>query len=211
MALASTLRRSMDCSEELPPSPGADERELIARSQAGDVEAFNRLVEHYQQRVYTLCFRLLGNGDADDATQDVFLSAFRGIRRYRGGSFVSWLLRIATNKCYDQLRVRKRRPHRSLDMDTGAVDVAPLQLPDPSEALDDRLVRAELAQEFQHRLQELETDQRLVVILSDIQGYRYEEIVAATGWPIGTVKSRLSRGRTRLRAAFQSTQVHHAS
>ena len=85
MALASILRRSMDCSEEDPRSPGADERELIARSQAGDVEAFNRLIEHYQHHVYTLCFRMLGNEDADDAAQEVFLSAFRGIRRYRGG------------------------------------------------------------------------------------------------------------------------------
>jgi RNA polymerase sigma factor (sigma-70 family) len=211
MALGSLLQRSMIRSEEPSRSSGADEQDLIGRSQAGNVEAFNMLIEHHQHRVHNLCFRMLGATDADDATQEVFLSAFRGIRRYHGGSFLSWLLRIATNKCYDQLRARKRKPHHSLDTDAGAADVAPLQLQDPGEAPDDRLVRAELAQEIQRRLQELETDQRLVVILSDIQGYRYEEIVAATGWPIGTVKSRLSRGRARLRAILQSTDVRPAS
>lgn len=210
MALATTLQPAMGCSEELPASPSTDERELIERSQAGDVEAFNRLVEHYQHRVYALCFRMLGDADADDATQEVFLSAFHGIQRYRGGSFVSWLLRIAKNECYDQLRVRKRKPHRSLDTEAGGPDVVPLHLPDPGEAPDERLLRVELAQELQRQLQELETDQRLVVILSDIQGYRYEEIVAKTGWPIGTVKSRLSRARARLRTVLQTAAVHHA-
>ncbi len=80
----------------------------------------------------------------------------------------------------------------------------------PVDAADERLLRVELAQELQRQLQELETDQRLVVILSDIQGYRYEEIVAKTGWPIGTVKSRLSRARARLRTVLQTAAVHHA-
>ena len=89
----------------------ADEPDLIARSQDGDVQAFNLLVERYQNRLYGLSYRMLNDADAAaDATQDSFLSAFRNIRRYRGGSFVAWLLRIATNTCYDQLRARKRRP-----------------------------------------------------------------------------------------------------
>ena len=209
MALASTLQSSSIRSEEWLSSSGANERALIARSQDGDVEAFNRLVEHYQHRVYTLCFRLLGDADAEDATQEAFLSAFRAIRRYHGGLFVSWLLRIAANECYDHLRARKRTPQSSFDTDTDGMDIG--QLPDPGEVPEDRLLRAELAQELQRRLQELEAEQRLVVILSDIQGYRYDEIVAATGWPIGTVKSRLSRARARLRAALQAGDARPAS
>ena len=202
MTVASTLQSMMVRSEACPGSLGTDEKDLIGRSQAGDVEAFNLLVEHYQHRVYALCMRMLGDADADDATQEVFLSAFRSIQRYRGGSFVAWLLRIAKNECYDQLRARK--PYRSLDADAGGMDVLPLQLPDPGEAPDDRLLRAELAQELQRRLLELEADQRLVVILSDVEGYSYDEIVAATGWPVGTVKSRLSRARARLREVIRS-------
>ncbi len=207
MALASMLQSSMVRTKQWHRSPDADERDLISRSQAGDVEAFNLLVERYQHRVYELCLRMLGNVDADDAAQEAFLSAFRGIRHYRGRSFVAWLLRIAKNECYDQLRARKRKPDRSLDTDACAADLAPVQLQDQGEAPDDRIVRAELAQELQRRLQELEADQQLVIILSDIQGYRYDEIVAATGWPLGTVKSRLSRGRAQLRAALRASGI----
>jgi len=126
-----------------------DETEAISRSRQGDVHAFNRLVEHYQSRVYALCFRMLGDRDAaDDATQEVFLSAFRGLRGYHGGSFSAWLLRIAKNECYDQLRARRHQSHRVLDPGAGAADGALLQVQDPGEAPDDRLVRAELAQEL---------------------------------------------------------------
>ena len=211
MAFASLLQPSMIRAEEWPRSPDVPESDLIRRSQAGDVEAFNVLVEHYQHRVYELCYRMLDAADADDATQEVFLAAFQSIRQFSGGSFVGWLLRIARNKCYDQLRARKRTWHHSLNTDPKALGNVPLQLPDPEEAPEDRLLRAELSQELERRLQELEADQRLVVILCDIQGYRYEEVVTATGWPMGTVKSRLSRGRARLRAALRSSDVRAAS
>ncbi|HZG69864.1 MAG TPA: sigma-70 family RNA polymerase sigma factor [Herpetosiphonaceae bacterium] len=204
MALAFTLPALIVSPEEDPRRAWVGERELIGRSQAGDVEAFNRLVEHFQQRVYAVCVRMLGPTDADDATQEVFLAAFHSIRHYRGGSFLAWLLRIAKNQCIDQLRRRKRTWHRSLDADAAAIDPVPLQVPDPGEAPEDRVLRAELAQELQQRLAELEAEQRLVVILSDIEGYRYDEIVAATGWPLGTVKSRLSRGRARLRGVVRA-------
>jgi RNA polymerase sigma factor (sigma-70 family) len=185
-----------------------DETDLIARSQAGEVEAFNLLVERYQNRLYALSYRMLGDADsAADATQDAFLSAFRNIRRYRGGSFAAWLLRIATNACYDQLRVRKRRPQTSLDaFDHETDEVAP-QFTDPGEPPDERTLRDELAREIERRLQELPDDQRLAIILSDIQGYGYDEIAAATGWPLGTVKSRLSRGRTHLRDALRAGEL----
>ena len=182
------------------------EVELARRSQAGDVEAFNQLVERYQRAVYALCFRMVGDADAADVTQEVFLTAYQNIRQYRGGSLIAWLLRIANNKCLDQLRIRRRRPYVSLDADRGA-DSAPIEVQDPGESPDHRVLRAELARSLEHKLQELPADQRLAVILSDIHGYNHEEIAAATGWPRGTIKSRLSRGRARLRDALRSAEI----
>ena len=185
-----------------------EEVQLVSRSQEGDVHAFNLLVEHYQNRIYALCYRMLGDPDAAaDATQDTFLSAYRSIARYRGGSFVAWLLRIATNQCYDQLRARKRRPQTSLDNFDQESDEAARQFTDPGEAPDERTLRAELAHEIERRLAELPDDQRLAVILSDIQGYSYDDIATATGWPLGTVKSRISRGRTHLRESLRAGEL----
>jgi RNA polymerase sigma-70 factor (ECF subfamily) len=185
-----------------------DETDLISRAQADDVHAFNVLVERYQNRVYGLCYRMLGDPEsAADTTQDTFLSAYRNIRRYRGGSFVAWLLRIATNACYDQLRVRKRRPQTSLDAFDEEADQMPPQFTDPGEAPDERTLRDELAHEIERRLAELPDDQRMVITLSDIQGYSYDEIATITGWPLGTVKSRLSRGRTHLRTTLRAGEL----
>ena len=186
-----------------------DETEAITRSQQGDVRAFNYLVERYQDRVYAVCYRLLGDVDAaEDAAQEVFLSAFHAMRRYRGGLFISWLLRIAKNECYDQLRARRRLV--SLDTAQEDANVVRRQFVDPSEAPEEQVLRAELAHTLQRLLLTLPPDQRLVVVLSDIEGYSYAEMVAATGWPVGTIKSRLSRGRARLRTALQATGVRLA-
>ena len=183
----------------------ADDAELIGRSQTGDVESFNRLVERYQQRLYAVCYRMLGDHDeAADALQESLLAAYCNIRRYHGGSFIAWLLRIATNKSLDHLRGRTRRSSVSLDRGA-AVDAAPFHISDPSESPDQRLLRLELARSLERKLQQLPADQRMVIILSDIQGHSHEEIIAITGWPAGTVKSRLSRGRARLRDALRST------
>lgn len=185
-----------------------DESQLIADSQRGDVRAFNVLVEHYQTRLYNLCYRMLGDPDAAaDVTQDAFLSAFRNIRRYRGGSFAAWMMRIATNGCYDQLRARQRRPTSSIDALLDDEDHAPRQFEDSGESPDDRSLRNELAGEIQRGLDELDADQRLAIVLSDIQGFSYDEISAVTGWPLGTVKSRLSRGRAQLRNVLRQGEL----
>jgi RNA polymerase sigma factor (sigma-70 family) len=185
-----------------------DESQLISDSQGGDVRAFNVLVEHYQVRLYNLCYRMLGDPDAAaDVTQDAFLSAYRNIRRYRGGSFAAWLMRIATNACYDQLRVRQRRPTTSIDALLDDEDHAPRQFEDPGEAPDERSLRNELAGEIQRSLDLLDADQRLAIVLSDIQGFSYDEISAVTGWPLGTVKSRLSRGRAQLRNVLRQGEL----
>jgi RNA polymerase sigma-70 factor (ECF subfamily) len=187
-----------------------EEPRLVTAAQRGDVESFNALVRLYEGRIYTLCYRMLGDSEsAADTTQDALLSAFRNLKSFRGGSFRSWLLRIATNACYDVLRARKRRPAISLDAAVAEQDddAAPLQIADPGETPDDFTLRRELARAIEHGLAALPEEQRIIIILSDIQGLAYDEIAQIVGINLGTVKSRLSRGRTRLRDILRSGEL----
>jgi RNA polymerase sigma factor (sigma-70 family) len=186
-----------------------EERRLVEVAQRGDVESFNELVRLFEGRVYTVCYRMLGDAEsAADAAQDAFLSAFRNLKSFRGGSFRSWMLRIATNTCYDVLRVRKRRPSVSLDIEADDETASsPLQIADTAESPDDFAQRRELAAAIQQGLTELPDEQRIVLILSDIQGLAYEEIAQITNSNLGTVKSRLSRGRARLREVLKAGEL----
>src|SRR4030042_1138391 len=121
-----------------------DEAALIAAAGKGDARAFNQLVIRYQGIAYNLAYRILGDEDAaSDATQDAFVSAFKAMPRYRGGSFKAWVLRIVTNACYDQLRRRRRRPTSSLDDMEGDADHSPYLL-DPAERPDGVASRREV-------------------------------------------------------------------
>ena len=186
-----------------------EERRLVEVAQRGDVESFNELVRLFEGRVYNLCYRMLGDAEsAADAAQDAFLAAFRNLRSFRGGSFRSWMLRIATNTCYDVLRVRKRRPSVSLDIEADDESASsPLQIADTAESPDDFAQRRELAAAIQAGLIALPDEQRIVLILSDIQGLAYEEIAQITNSNLGTVKSRLSRGRARLREVLKAGEL----
>ena len=176
-----------------------DEAGLIARSRRGDLDAFNRLVEHYQRPLYNLCLRMLTSPQAaEDATQDAFIAAYRALDSFRGGSFRAWLFRIASNVCYDELRRRRARPALSLDA-PAAEGQRPLDFPHPAPLLDEHAQRLELARCLQEALAALPPDQRLAVILCDLQGLNYDEIAQATGVSLGTVKSRISRARAHLR------------
>jgi RNA polymerase sigma-70 factor (ECF subfamily) len=186
-----------------------EELRLVESARHGEAESFNALVRLYEGRVYNLCYRMLGDADsAADAGQDAFLSAFRNMRKFRGGSFRSWMLRIATNTCYDVLRARKRRPTTSLDADAQHDEDAPaLQIADEGETPDERVQRRELATAIQAALATLPEDQRIVVVLSDVEGMSYDEIAEITGTNLGTVKSRLSRGRARMRDALKAGEL----
>ena len=172
---------------------------LVASARAGDLDAFNRLVERYERLVFAVCYRLLRDAhQAEDVTQDAFIKAYLAIADYRGGSFPSWLLHIATNRAYDVLRYQRRHAARSLDAEPvereadWTVEPAP---DDPHDTAD----RRELQARLEAALGQLPEDQRLVVVLHDVYGYHYEEIAAITEVALGTVRSRLSRGRARLR------------
>ena len=176
-----------------------DEQALIGSARKGDARAFNQLVLRYQSMAYNVAYRILSDPDAAaDATQDAFLSAFKAMRKFRGGSFKAWLLRIVTNACYDQLRVKQRRPTSSLDDLPVDVDHTNY-LHDPAEQPDEFVERRELSALIQAGISSLPIEQRIILVLSDVQGMSYQEVAEVTGISLGTVKSRLSRGRARVR------------
>jgi len=188
-----------------------DEEQLIARSQCGDVNAFNQLVLHYQQTLYSVVFRMLGDPDtAADVTQDAFVAAFKGIASYRGGSsFRAWLLRVGSNMACDHWRRTQRRPAESLEALTEDDET---HTPAMLHALattglegnpEETLLNQELQGLMQRGLEDIPLEQRVAVVLCDIEGLSYEEIAVATQASIGTVRSRISRGRGRLRLYLQ--------
>jgi len=183
-----------------------DEIALINDARQGDLDAFNRLVLAYQDLVYNQAFRVLNDPQAaDDATQEAFISAFKNLRSFRGGSFRAWLLRIVTNACYDELRRRKRKPTTSLEPldDSGDEIESPHWIADPGELPEDNVVRVELGNAIQNCLEKLPVDFRVVVVLVDVQGMDYLEAADVIGKPLGTVKSRLARARSRMRDCLQ--------
>ncbi len=184
-----------------------DEQSLILRSQAGDIEAFNELVEQYQRLVYNVAYRMLGDaGIAEDITQDTFLSAYRAIPRFKGSSIKGWLIRIATNRCHDYFRRNRRSRSVSLEnllMQTDLVDMT-----DKSESPEDYATRLELGRVLNVGLACLPEEQRLIVILHDVQELSYEEVAEVVGCSLGTVKSRLNRGRNRLKQFLREKREH---
>lgn len=177
-----------------------NEPALMGAAQQGDLDAFNRLVLEYQHLAYNVAYRILGDEErASDATQDAFLRCYRALYQFRGGSFKVWMLRVVTNCCYDQLRVRQRRPTTPLD-DLLEDEEHSRIFEDPGESPEEHAQRLDLGLGIQRGLSTLPPDQRAVLVLSDIEGLSYEEIATATAVSLGTVKSRLSRGRAKLRA-----------
>ncbi len=183
-----------------------DEPALIQTAQHGDLDSFNTLILQYQDTVFNTALRILGDEDrAADATQEAFLSAFRSINTFRGGSFKAWLMRTVTNACYDELRRRKRRPTTPLEPETqdGEEIDSPRWLADPNLTPAEQFEADELEHAIQHCLDSLPDDFRTVVVLTDIQGLDYSEAAIAAQVPMGTIKSRLARARLRLRECLR--------
>ncbi|MCH7609932.1 MAG: sigma-70 family RNA polymerase sigma factor [Chloroflexi bacterium] len=179
-----------------------DELALIQGAKSGDLDAFNRLVLNYQGLAFNVALRIMGDEpSAADATQEAFISAYRGLKRYRGGSFRAWLLRIVTNACYDELRRLKRRPAASLD--EMMEQEAALPVASPTEGPEAAVQRSELIRVIEDCLQGLAPEFRVVAVLVDIQGFNYQEVAESIGKPLGTVKSRLARARAKLRECLQ--------
>jgi RNA polymerase sigma-70 factor (ECF subfamily) len=151
---------------------------------------------------FNLAARMLSDDDAaEDVTQIAFLSAYRSLDSFRGGSFKSWLLRMVTNASYDELRRRKRRPTVPLEpvSEEDEEIESPAWLADDGPSPEDEIERSELNQAIQSCLQNLPEDFRAVVVMVDFEGMDYQEVSLAVGKPLGTVKSRLARARLRMR------------
>ncbi|MEM7111567.1 MAG: sigma-70 family RNA polymerase sigma factor [Chloroflexota bacterium] len=180
-----------------------NEAKFIEQAKNGDITSYNRLVVHYQDLVYNVCYRVMGEPQgAEDMTQEAFISAYKSLKRFKEGNFKAWLLRIATNACYDELRRHKRRPQSSLD-DMMEENESLSFLRSPGDSPERHRQRVELAQAIEQCLQGLPDDQRVTAVLGDIEGYDYKEIASMTSVSLGTVKSRMSRARTKLRSCLQ--------
>ncbi|NJC95212.1 MAG: RNA polymerase subunit sigma-24 [Anaerolineales bacterium] len=183
-----------------------DEQALIQEAQNGSLDAFNTLILHYQDSVFNTAVRILGDEDlAADAAQEAFISAFKSLSSFRGGSFKAWLMRTVTNACYDELRRQKRRPTTPLEPDTEDGDEmdSPRWLADPNMTPDQEAEANELEHAIQHCLENLPLEFKTVVVMADIQGMDYAEVATSIRVPLGTIKSRLARARLRLRECLQ--------
>jgi len=181
------------------PGPAETEASLIARAQAGDVSAFERLSGAHADRLFMLLLRLLGDrGEAEDVAQEVMLRAWRGIARFRGqSSYFTWLYRIAVNEANRALEKRARRP---ADVSIGAGE---LQLPaspahDPSRQAENSELRRALGQ----ALNQLPPALRTAIVLRDVEGLSTQEAAEIAGVSQAAFKSRLHQARLRVRAAI---------
>lgn len=184
---------------------------LPVTDQSGSHACFNCVIENHQTQAYNLARRMLSDWAlAEDAVQESFVSAYRAFNRFRGENLTAWVLRIVSNTCRDMLRVRKSRPAISLDplpsTDTDEPQgPSAVDLPSHDASPEDRAEQTELRDTIQSGLDTLQEDQRLAVLLVDVHGLSYEEASESMGCSLGTVKSRVSRGRGGLRDYLRQT------
>jgi RNA polymerase sigma-70 factor (ECF subfamily) len=175
----------------------ARDQALVEQARAGDLAAFNQLVELYQDYLFAMAMRVLRQRDiAEDAVQEAFFSAYRNLDRFSGSSFRAWLTRIAINAARDILRRQKRRPSEPYP----EWEDQAWQPPAPASEGPEQIVLAGQQRSAMARaMAGITDDQRTAIVLYDVQGYDYAEIASLTGVSVGTVKSRIHRGRLALR------------
>jgi RNA polymerase sigma-70 factor (ECF subfamily) len=176
---------------------------LLEAFRQGRPGAFDAIVRAHQDRVYAFCARMLSDREeALDVAQEVFLSAYRNLGGFREeASLSTWLLKIAANRCLNRIRQRSSRASREVSYPESALrDDPPFQPPAPEEGRPDRIVETrEMGKILEHALHRIDPDSRWLMLLSDVEGFTYEEVAAMAGIPVGTVKSRLHRARMALR------------
>lgn len=173
--------------------------ELVKRCLAGDPQAWESVVRQHHSRVYNLAYRFTGRFDeAEDLTQDIFLKIYRTLNSYRAesGALITWLTRVARNHLIDHYRKFKaeRAQTDSLDVEYERVEENPARYASPREALEKR----ELSEWIHGALLKMSEDLREAVVLRDLEGFSYEEVAEMLNVPVGTVKSRINRGRAEL-------------
>lgn len=180
-----------------------NEKEIVERCRAGDLDSFDYLYNTYAEKVYQIAYRYFNSpDDASDIVQETFIRIYKSIAGYRGDAqFSTWVYRIATNLCYDELRRRKKRQADSFDADieTENGSIA-REIVDDSPSPHEKAESAERISHLMEKLAFLPLEQRASVILRDIHGYSYQEISEIQNCSLGTVKSRISRGRCAIKA-----------
>ena len=173
---------------------------IVQQVLKGDTNAFEELVLEYEKKVYNVALRILGNSeDAADMTQEAFIKAYNSLPGFRGDSkFSVWLTRIVSNLCLDFLRSRSRRPTVSLSVEDDGGDDVQLDVADVSQSPELLLERSLTRESVRRGLKALPEDYREILLLREIQGLSYDEIAAALNIEVGTVKSRIFRGRKKL-------------
>lgn len=187
-----------------------DEQVLIEKASEGDADAFEILVERYEKGVYNLAYRLIPDrDDAMDITQEVFLKAFQALPKFRGDSrFSTWLHRVCVNACLDFLRRKQRTQTYSLDEPINLKESSVVrEVRDDSGSVEDVIETKSLTESVLMALNSVDEAHRTVIVLSDIRGYSYQEIADMLGISIGTVKSRLHRGRMAIRKLLPAEQI----
>ncbi len=182
-----------------------NEELLVQRFQTGQMDAFDEIVALYEKKIFNLAYRMVGNyDDASDLAQEVFIRLYHSIKSFRGDAqFSTWLYRIATNVCVDELRRRYRRKVEYIDEPVATKDgTVNREIPDWKDNPEEMLETKELQALVQAGINELPEEQKTAIILRDIQGFAYEEIARMLNCSLGTVKSRINRGRLALRARF---------
>ncbi len=178
-----------------------NEQKLIEKASGGDASAFNRLMANHEKRMYAVALRMFANReDAQDCLQEAMLRVYRSIGSFKGqSSFSTWLYRITMNTCLDELRRKKNKQSASLDslLEQGWSPA------DESAAPEKHALRSELKRELQSAISELPEDMRSAVVLRDVQGFAYDEIAQMLDVNVGTVKSRISRAREKLRGKLR--------
>ncbi len=186
------------------------EEMLIEKSKNGDVEAFEELILTYQKKILNFTYRMLGDiGDAEDVAQEVFLKAYRAISGFDGkSSFSTWIYKIASNTAMDELRKRKRRGTDKNISLYGEDEDGEFELPisDEADAPYTSLRKKEAQKALWRAIEKLNDEYKTVIVLRDIQNISYEEITKVTGLSLGTVKSRISRGRLILRKILEKNR-----
>jgi len=179
-----------------------NERDLVERAKSGEVEAFEQLILNCQKKVFNIAYRMIGNyDDANELAQEVFLRAFRSMKKFKGDAlFSTWIYKVTVNVCLDEIRKRKKKIVVSLDQEIEIKDgEVKRQIPDNAPTPDIELETKELKNAVNESIQQLPDDYKSIIVLRDIQGFSYFEISKIVNCPEGTVKSRISRARKALK------------
>ena len=183
-----------------------EEKTWLKQAAKGDSTAFEKLVLKYQSQVYNFCFRIMGNSeDAADMTQETFLKVWRNLESFHGeASFATWLFRLASNTCLDQLRSMKRRPTLPMTLTDRDGEEQTMEVPDSAPSPEEQLVKKEDSVLLQEAMSSLDAEQRQILTLRVVNDLSYTEIAQALSLKEGTVKSRLARAREHLRKKLEN-------